>query len=214
VDGLNVVNGELSRLSRNEPMYVLDPYETATIRGWRTSLQNVRRFVFVDEERSYAERTGQSNSDLGWVRVLAFREQRLTWRLPQLDLPYLREREELRGGEPVPQGALPESKAGTAPAPSAGEAQKRSLEESRMMAERDMVAPHAEQSVPGTGWGERRYDPVRETVFTAQSYPTDHLVLRYEYASGLQALGIFPARGPDRVWERDHRLGFAQPPRW
>src|SRR6266850_1194209 len=47
VDGLNVVNGERSRLSHDEPMYVLDPYSQAVIRGWRTSLDDVRRFVFV-----------------------------------------------------------------------------------------------------------------------------------------------------------------------
>ena len=74
VDGINVVNGERSSLSRNEPLYVLDPWESAEITGWRTSLKDVRRFVFVDEQRSYAERTGQSNGDLGWIRVLAFRE--------------------------------------------------------------------------------------------------------------------------------------------
>ncbi len=50
VDGLNVVNGERSQLSRGETMYVLDPWESATINGWRTSLHEVRKFVFVDEE--------------------------------------------------------------------------------------------------------------------------------------------------------------------
>src|SRR5262245_60495579 len=75
VDGLNVVSGERSALAGNEAMYVLDPYERAVIRGWRTSLEGVRRFVFVDEERSYAERTGQANGDMGWIRVLSFREQ-------------------------------------------------------------------------------------------------------------------------------------------
>ena len=54
VDGLNVVNGERSGLAGTEPMYVLGPYERAVVRGWRTSLSDVRRFVFVDEERSYA----------------------------------------------------------------------------------------------------------------------------------------------------------------
>src|SRR5439155_442973 len=68
VDGLNVVTGERSSLSRNESMYVLDPNERAVIRGWRTSLDQVRRFVFVDEEHSYAERTDQANGDLGWIR--------------------------------------------------------------------------------------------------------------------------------------------------
>ena len=57
-------------------MYVLDPYEGAVIRGWRTSLDDVRQFVFVDEERSYAERTGQANGDMGWIRVLSFQRDR------------------------------------------------------------------------------------------------------------------------------------------
>ncbi len=80
VDGLNVVNGERSRLANGEAMYVLGPYESAVIRGWRTSLDDIRRFVFVDEERSYAERTGQANGDMGWIRVLSFREDRPAWR--------------------------------------------------------------------------------------------------------------------------------------
>ena len=81
VDGLNVVSGEMSHLRSDEQMYVLSPWQTTTIRGWRTNLDEVRRFVFVDERRSYAERTGQANSDMGWIRVLSFREQqqRVAW---------------------------------------------------------------------------------------------------------------------------------------
>ena len=79
VDGLNAVNGAITGLRADEDMYVLGPWEQATIRGWRTSLDEVRRFVFVDEQRSYAERTGQANSDMGWIRVLAFREQLPWW---------------------------------------------------------------------------------------------------------------------------------------
>jgi hypothetical protein len=79
VDGLNVIDGDRSGLSRNEAMYVLDPWEEAEIRGWRTSLRDVRKFVFVDEERSYAERSGKTNGDMGWIRVLAFREEGSHW---------------------------------------------------------------------------------------------------------------------------------------
>ncbi|HUK63667.1 MAG TPA: hypothetical protein VLV15_10040, partial [Dongiaceae bacterium] len=79
VDGLNAVNGEISSLRPSEDMYVLGAYEQATIRGWRTSLDEVRRFVFVDERKSYAQRTGQANSDMGWIRVLSFREQLPWW---------------------------------------------------------------------------------------------------------------------------------------
>ena len=73
-------------------------------------------------------------------------------------------------------------------------------------------APGAPESNPGTGWGSRRYDPVQRTQFTAVRNPTDHLILRYEYADGLRALGITPRRW--RLWDReDGQLGFAQPPR-
>ena len=74
VDGLNAIDGTLSRNASTEPMYVLEPYADATIKGWRRNLDQVSRFVFVDEQRSYAERTGQANGDLGWIRVTAFHE--------------------------------------------------------------------------------------------------------------------------------------------
>ncbi len=211
VDGLNVVNGERSRLARTEPMYVLDPYETATIRGWRTSLDQVRRFVFVDEQRSYAERTGQANGDMGWIRVLAFNEAGG----PRLNVndrprPYGDFDERTRRGE----GSRDDfgAKDGNA-APAAPEralrAQKPNGEEPRAMAG---MAPEQE-SVPGTGWGERSNDHVGQTWFVAASRPGDQLNFRYEYASGLQALGIMPYHS--RVRDRDQGdLGFARPPRW
>jgi hypothetical protein len=72
-----------------------------------------------------------------------------------------------------------------------------------------------DDSNPGTGWGERRRDVVNRTWFTAESTPADHIVLRYEYRSGLRALGIDVRRHRDRLWEREGGdLGFAQPPRW
>jgi hypothetical protein len=191
VDGLNVVNGERSDLGNHEAMYVLGPWESATIRGWRTSLDEVRRFVFVDEERSYAERTGQSNADMGWIRVAAFREQRLrVWN--DMRGIYRDQAGNERGPEDK-QSARPESRAQSdvAPAPSA-------------------------DNFPGTGWGNRTSDPVQLTTFVAEPYATDQLTLRYEYASGLRALDIIPWRArQDRLSERDlGTVGFAQPPRW
>src|SRR5262245_6305454 len=79
VDGLNAIDGKLSRNAPDEAMYVLEPYASSTIKGWRRSLDHVSRFVFVDEERSYAERTGQGNADLGWIRVTAFNEVWYGW---------------------------------------------------------------------------------------------------------------------------------------
>ena len=203
VDGLNVVNGERTSLAAGEPMYILGPWETATIRGWRTSLDNVRQFVFVDEERSYASRTDQANGDMGWIRVLSFRENRpLAW-----------------GGIDEPRRALDRDERSKAQAatPEAGAPQKTAPRDQTAAPEtraQNDVAPQSKENFPGTGWGDQRYDPVRRVEFNAERYATDHLVLRYEYESGLRALGIFPDRGR-RLWDRDNgQLGFAQPPRW
>ena len=58
------------------------------------------------------------------------------------------------------------------------------------------------------------HDPVRRVWVVPQPHATDHLVFRYEYASGLRALGIRPRSSSDRLWERENGdLGFALPPR-
>lgn len=214
VDGLNVLNGEITSLRSNEPMYVLDPRESATIRGWRTSLDEVRRFVFVDERRSYAERTGQANSDMGWIRVVTFNEQRPWWEKQQ---GWGRMRSNFRDGGPS---------AGSPAPPQLDEPEARAQEsKDGSPAPTRALAPQAQDnmargeqpnggSFPGTGWGERSNDRVRRTNFTPNPVAVDRMVFRYEYASGLQALGIFPARRyRDRLGERDGDLGFARPPR-
>ena len=222
VDGLNVVNGERSRLSHDEPMYVLDPREEAVIRGWRTSLDEVRRFVFVDEDRSYAERTGQANGDMGWIRVLSFREvepiawwdrwghRTHTWSDDRDQAS--RSREESKSAAPAP-GAKGEARADeAAPAP-LGKEEARDGSPARPTPESLRSGPPERESNPGTGWGDRRHDRVERTEFASESQPSDRIVLRYEYANGLRALGIFPRR--PRIWDREGgQLGFAQPPRW
>jgi hypothetical protein len=208
VDGLNAVNGEMSRLSPNEDMYVLSPREQATIRGWRTSLDEVRRFVFVDENRSYAERTGQANSDMGWIRVLTFNEQRPWWQTrndigKRRRTPFFND--DHAQSAPVPPDLAPRAQADSKDgAPGAMKS----------------MAPEAQNDLrqdgnfPGTGWGERKQDHVQRTQFTPDPFAVDHLIFRYEYASGLQALGIQPVRRwRDRLGERDGEMGFARPPR-
>jgi hypothetical protein len=212
VDGLNVVNGERSSLSRHEAMYVLDPWEWAEIKGWRTSLEEVRRFVFVDEEKSYAERSGKANGDMGWIRVLAFREEGGHW-LSERDLRSLNERGKRRGyGDRLPMPGRDSGEAPPVPAsPSGDEVQAEGKSEARGPSD---LHADSDDSNPGTGWGDRSRDVVRRTRFTPESRPTDHIVLRYEYAQGLRALGIDVRRHRDRLLERENgELGFAQPPR-
>ena len=220
VDGLNAVNGEMSNLRSTEPMYVLGPWEHTTVRGWRSSLDEVRRFVFVDEQRSYAQRTGQGNSDMGWIRVLAFREQ-LPWWSGRDDIGKVKRAtgDDERGSQPFNGGAPKQKEQGSrdaAPAPAAPSAPEASGKAVAPEAQGNLAhGDDSEQGFPGTGWGDRREDHVRRVEFTPEPVAVDRLIFRYEYASGLRALGIDPLRNPwhDRLADRDGEPGFARPPR-
>ena len=71
VDGVNAVSGETAAPS--QAGYVLDPWESAEIDGWRKSLDDVAQFVFTDLPDSYAARTGRP-FDVGVIGIAVFRE--------------------------------------------------------------------------------------------------------------------------------------------
>ncbi|HET8646794.1 MAG TPA: hypothetical protein VFO85_14965 [Vicinamibacteria bacterium] len=192
VDGLNVISGERQPVTQRGRMYVLDPWESADIQGWRTSLDDVRRFTFVDEQASYAARAGKATARMGWIEMAVYRErQRYTWRSPDVttqDAP--------SAGAPTP--AL----------------ETRSREEGAAKAQGRDAESGARRSYPGTGWGERVHDSVRLVDFEPEAHPAERITVRYEYASALRALGILPWQSTrDRLRERERgQAGFAQPP--
>ncbi len=202
VDGLNVISGERD-LGRGR-MYVLDPWQRTTVQGWRTSLQEVRRFRFVDEEASYAARSGKANEKMGWIELAVYRERR----------PFVRavpEPEPWRGlPRPVPFGGSGPARNESAPA-------GRDDGEARGSAEKAPAPAAAAQAYPGTGWGERARDEVVLVQFDPESEPCERVTVRYEYRAALVALGVFPPAPAwrDRLHERDRaEAGFAQPPLW
>jgi hypothetical protein len=75
VDGRNIINGEKSFLRKSERMYIIRPYSTAELDGWRTDLESVNRFYFTDEDDSYTERTFGDSSAMGVIAVAVFREK-------------------------------------------------------------------------------------------------------------------------------------------
>lgn len=73
VDGINVITGQ--QASYNQAGYVLEPYETADIDGWRKSLQHSAQFYFTRVPDSYAARTGRPD-DIGVIGAAVFEEKR------------------------------------------------------------------------------------------------------------------------------------------
>ena len=74
VDGRNAISGERSNLANTERMYVLNPYETQTIEGWRTAQNRTNRFFFTTDKQSYAAAWGDKSA-MGVIAVAAFAER-------------------------------------------------------------------------------------------------------------------------------------------
>lgn len=74
VDGLNTIDA--SRTSPwNASKWVIEPYQTITIRGWQMDSDYARRFYFTTERDSYAAKLGV-RSELGVISAVFYRERR------------------------------------------------------------------------------------------------------------------------------------------
>ncbi len=209
VDGLNAISGQRQPGSAPGRMYVLAPWEDTVVRGWRSSLSDVRRFTFVDERGSYAARSDKANSKMGWIEVVVYREQRRAVSRPY-PFPYQPYAERPGADD---RGREEESTARRAPAPPASApAEGMSRDQAEKLG--SLGYGGTAQAYPGTGWGRQTYDPVEIVSFDPQPRAAERVTLRYEYAPALRALGLLPPQwwARDRLQDRDG--GFAPAPRW
>ena len=194
VDGVNAVSGQTA--SPMQAGYVLGPWETAEINGWRKSLDDVAQFVFTDLQDSYAARTGRPDN-VGVVGIAVFRERQVM--APPIYQPRLSEDSARRERSAIP-----------APPPAA-------RAPSAAASGRAMAAEAAPRKL-GTGHGEREWSPIGQTEFTrATRSPVQVSQLRYDSTRALIAMGVLPRRD----WHDDNRGprafpgGFVpDPPRW
>ncbi|MEO6155782.1 MAG: hypothetical protein ABIP16_08660 [Thermomonas sp.] len=193
VDGVNAVSGQTASASQNG--YVLGPWETAEIAGWRKSLDDIAQFLFTDLPDSYAARTGRPD-DVGVIGIAVFKERYAQPVYAPSAPPIASSRNGVR-----------EQAARKAAAPSASG----SASADRAMAE------SAPQQL-GTGHGQREWAPVGQTEFVrASRNPQQMSQLRYDDADHLIAIGVMPRAYPPYVQAgpRAFPNGFvADPPRW
>ncbi len=77
VDGLDVVDGQDAHVGKRG--YIVDPFTSFVIEGWRTSGNSVAAFRFSDIEQSYGAKTGRARN-IGVIGAAFFRERgRPTW---------------------------------------------------------------------------------------------------------------------------------------
>jgi hypothetical protein len=197
VDGVNAISGETAGSS--QAGYVLDPYQSVDIRGWRKSYSDVAEFYFTDLPDSYAARTGRPQN-VGVIGVAAFREKRQPpiaftppppYYPPYEPAPYAQRDDRERSANEAAAKAAPSRAADAAATASGGLA-------------RSEAAPMAQPQQLGTGHGARRYDPVTQTEFERASWrPNQRISLYYDSYEALVSRGIIRsryydyARGPE-----------------
>jgi hypothetical protein len=175
VDGINAVTGETAGLG--QVGYVLAPYQSTEITGWRKSLTEAAAFYFTALPDSYAARTDRPDN-VGVIGVAVFRE-----RVREID----RERE-----------LSLSRRSDASPAPAAGQSTDRAAESTTAAAPAAKAAGALRDERLGTGHGEREYAPTTHTSFErASERPAEIVRLRYDSVERLQASGVIrPRRAP------------------
>jgi len=72
VDGVNIITGQTAGYGQRG--YVLGPYQSYDVSGWRKSDTEVAAFTFAPLPQSYAARTGRP-LDIGVIGIAAFKER-------------------------------------------------------------------------------------------------------------------------------------------
>lgn len=197
VDGVNAVSGKTAHPA--QAGYVLAPWQSTEINGWRKSLDDVAQFYFTDLPDSYAARTGRPDN-VGVIGIAVFRERQHYIPYPQPVGPPIA-RDDAQGNR---SEAKPSARAAAPARESSAAADSIYSQESR---------PRL-----GTGHGAREWAPVGQTDFVrASRSPVQVTQLRYDDLDALAAMGVLPR--PQPYWGRDAPRAFpgsfvADPPAW
>jgi len=153
--------------------YVLNPWGTVGIDGWRKNMSEVAAFVFTALPESYAARTGRPGN-VGVIGVAVFREYR-----PRVSL-----------GHPVPlagQGARGDEARESASGNSRDSA---AAPDSPSAGALSRILPRPEEKL-GTGHGEREASQASWTDFRrASPGPAEMISIYYDSRANLIARGI------------------------
>jgi hypothetical protein len=201
VDGLNTIDARQTTAS-DARKWVLGPYETVTISGWQTSLNEARRFEFTTEERSYGAALGKT-ANLGVISAVYYRE-RVPTITPRTSSEYAgRQAPAPLSSAPAQQEAREGAARDTAPQASAKQA----------------PPPATDNEYAATGMGRLTGHAITQVWLDLEDAPAQTVNIRYEFHPQLVRLGILPpAPTADPLQRREGAQGFApgfcpEPPR-
>lgn len=185
VDGVNVISGDTAAPSQSG--YVLDPWGSVEITGWRKDLERTAAFFFTEHRNSYAARTGRPN-DVGVIGVAVFPEKAQVIARPHHESP--------RAPAPSARAAQAPAAADAAGSGSATPAPAEAAREPDPHAEAARLDSRAAPVLGklGTGHGRSVASHVTQVKFErASATPAQTLAIQYDRRENLVALGVLPA---------------------
>lgn len=195
VDGVNVISGDTA--SPDQTGYVLEPYGSVEIIGWRKSHSRTAAFFFSEHSQSYAARTGRP-FDVGVIGVAVFEERqaRPSVGISEDQSLFGRSR---RAEAPAARAEAPTAVPAPAPSTESPGPALRQFSENQSSADRAERADARAQPLAklGTGHGRSETSHIRTVNFVrATPQPVEILSLRYDRYENLVAMGVIPARPP------------------
>lgn len=198
VDGMNTIDARRTT-AMNASKWVIEPYQTITIKGWQMSSARARRFYFTTERDSYGAKIGQT-ANLGNISAVFFRERQPVVIAPPPRYPISSdERGRDNKSEQAPQTSRESSRV-----------ESRGSADSAAGATSSRRAPRPDDDYAATGIGRNVQNDVRWVNLELQPSPVAEVVIRYEYRDALVRLGILPRPypPPDTLHRREDSTGF------
>jgi hypothetical protein len=209
VDGINVVSGETA--DWRQVGYVLEPYRSYDINGWRKSNTEVAAFEFAAIERSYAAQTGRPGN-VGVIGMAVFRERYVP---PPSPVPPIAPPISMRGdrGMASKSEAAPGAAAEPQGAPAARAAAPSMRDSDRSeQASEYRRAPEDAGTRLGTAHGQREWSVSQRTHFERASPSPEQVVqLNYDSYERLVAAGIIPSAATPYASARPRPFPSNQP---
>ncbi len=199
VDGLDAVSGRPGNFV-SQRGYVIEPFGSVVIDGFRTSLERVAAFRFSGVGDSFAAQSGAAHN-AGVIGIAAFKERSVA----------IARRGHGHGSSHAPRAA-------DAPAKKNKSRSRAASPGTTAESSRSWSGPSQEL---GTRFGESRHSAVREVGFVRRDHrrPDFRTRIHYDSARGLQARGVpiavepvWRESPPADAWPAASSGRFAEPP--
>lgn len=182
VDGLNVIDGKEASVDGSG--YIVPPFSTVVVDGWRMNYNEVSEFFFTKKENSYSELKGDGVENCGVIGVAVF-DEKVVLRAIEPILYASCDQYSVSGNN-MTLGAVGDYREG-------------------------LTVTCADVSHKmGTGWGETKESKVFEASFNAKDKPTYTMSVFYDSRENLIARGIIQADSKPKAFPASRE--FCQAP--